>query len=318
MHLLEPACAVITHARHDDAHGILPGKLGHRAEQHIHRRAVAVHRGAVFDFDDVLRTAARQLHMLATRGHQGQARQHTLAVLSLFHLDLAYPVQALRKGRCKHLRHVLHDDNAGAHPWQGGEQLLQGNRAAGRGANRHNPLGRSSHGVARRRTTVHLVQSHLGGCRCTHLGIALYRPHIRPRSGLHRRDQIVTGVLQKVTHAQLWFGNDGHRPRCQCLQGRLCPGRGERRTNHHRGGPLFHQLGQKGDAIHTRHFHVQRHHIGPVFAHFFNGKNGVWRGAYHLNTGVRFQQTTHHLAHYGRVVHHHYFDLLRHGQNSVN
>ena len=84
--------------------------------------------------------------MIAGRD-QGAAAQITrIVALRLLHRDLAQAVQAVGEGAGEHLRHVLHDDDAGSVRRQHFQQRAQRLGAAGGGADHHHLLGGFEHG----------------------------------------------------------------------------------------------------------------------------------------------------------------------------
>ena len=48
-------------------------------------------------------------------------------------------------------------------------------------------------------------------------------------------------------------------------------------------------LGEKGDAIHARHLHIQHYHVGPLFFQFFQCKQRIRGGGYHLDIRLLFE-----------------------------
>ena len=85
----------------------------------------------------VLRTIAPQQQMPPARGDQRAAGHHAVIALRLFHRDLAQAIQAAGKFGGEFFRHVLHDDDARAHPGQTGQHNFQCLCAAGGRAQRH-------------------------------------------------------------------------------------------------------------------------------------------------------------------------------------
>jgi argininosuccinate synthase len=89
--LLHAACAVVAHAGEDDGQHVAPGAFGDRAEQHVDRRLVAVHRRAVGHAGEILAAGLAQLHVAAAGRDQHDAAFEPVAVLRLAHVHRAEP-----------------------------------------------------------------------------------------------------------------------------------------------------------------------------------------------------------------------------------
>ncbi len=304
MHLQQACGAVVAHAGHDDAVGVGSRAFGHGAEQHVHGGAVAVHQGAVEHFDVVLGTAAPQQHVLASRGDQRAAGDDAVVVFRFLDGDAAQAVQAAGKGSGEFFRHVLHDDDAGAHAGQGGEDFFQRLGAAGGGADGHHALGGLGHRAARagRQDGVGGVFAergrHRGRCR-----LPGQAPHVGARRGAHGGDQFVRALGQEALEAQPGFGHDGHRAGGE----RLHRGPGaffrEGGADHDGRGALGHDLAQEGDAVHAGHLDVQQDYVRPLVLHALHGQQRVGCRMQHLDAGSLAEQAGEYLAHDGGIVH---------------
>ena len=80
LHLQHPARAVVAHAGHDDAHGVLAGVAGSGAKEHIDRRAMSADQRAVLDRHAVLADSLAQQQVEGAGGHQGAARAQRVAI----------------------------------------------------------------------------------------------------------------------------------------------------------------------------------------------------------------------------------------------
>jgi hypothetical protein len=65
---------------------------------------------------------------------------------------------------------------------------------------------------------------------------------------------------------------------------------------------LCHQLAQKRDAVHPRHFHIQRDHVGDLVADARGGDVRVRGDAQHLDLRIRLQHGGQRVADRGGVI----------------
>ena len=86
-HGQQTAGAVVAHAGEHCAHGIAAGALGHRTEQHIHRRAVVVDQGPSRTSTRYCAPLRRRHHVAGAGRNEHAARQHAVAVAGFEHIS---------------------------------------------------------------------------------------------------------------------------------------------------------------------------------------------------------------------------------------
>lgn len=107
--------------------------------------------------------------------------------------------------------------------------------------------------------------------------------------GAHRHGQGLCRLLQEAFEADRGLGDDVHRSGGHGLQrgfrAFLCQGR----ADDYRGRVFGHDLGEEGDAIHAWHLHIQHYHVGPLLFQFFQCKQRIRGGGYHLDVRFLFE-----------------------------
>jgi len=89
------------------------------------------------------------------------------------------------------------------------------------------------------------------------------------------------GFFQEAPNADLRFGDDIHGTDFQGADGRFRSGACEFGTDHDRHRTLGHESFEKSQAIHSRHFQVEKNEVGRNFFHFVHGDEGISR---HVDT----------------------------------
>jgi hypothetical protein len=92
-------------------------------------------------------------------------------------------------------------------------------------------------------------------------------------------------VEQPVAHAQARLGHEVDGAQLQRAQRDLRAALGKRRHHHHRHGPQAHELLEKLQPVHARHFHVEREHVGVGDLDEVARHQRVGRGAHHGHVG---------------------------------
>src|SRR5471032_851808 len=125
----------------------------------------------------------------------------------------------------------------------------------------------------------------------------------------HRRHQFVGAVVQELLQVQPRLGDDGDGAGGQRFHRGLRALLGQRRTDHHRRRMLGHDLFQKRDAVHARHFHIEHDHVRPLGFHAFHRQQRIGHGVADADAGGRVEQGAEHLPHHGRIVDDHDLDI---------
>lgn len=80
---------------------------------------------------------------------------------------------------------------------------------------------------------------------------------------------------------------------------------------------LGHQLAQKGDAVHLRHFHIERDDVGDFLAQFSRRHEGIAGRAYDFDVRIRRQDGRQGLADAGGVINDQNANFAAHGSYSL-
>jgi hypothetical protein len=134
-------------------------------------------------------------------------------------------------------------------------------------------------------------------------------PALCARCGLDRVADHQAAFRQVIGHPHARLEDHVHRARMHGFQQRFRAFLGQRGAHHHRHRALLHQLAQKRDAIHARHFHVQRDDVWHLLLEMARGRKRVGRSCHDFHLRVFFQDGLHRLAHAGAVVDDHDSDL---------
>ena len=141
--------------------------------------------------------------------------------------------------------------------------------------------------------------------------------YARSGGGANLLREVVPQLSHRVRTAGL--GQNLDRAEFQRLYGGAA--RGLREAADDDGGQRMevHQLLQKGQAIHARHFDVQREHIGAQREDLVARHVGVGRGADHLDVALAGQSFGEDSAHNGRIVNDQdaYFSVAGHVRVSI-
>jgi hypothetical protein len=108
---------------------------------------------------------------------------------------------------------------------------------------------------------------------------------------------------QPFAYAQLGLGDEIDGAQFKRPHGDFAAAIGQRRHHHHRHGPQAHQPFEKIQAVHARHFHVQRQHVGVVLLDQLARHQRVGRGGHDFHVGVGVDDLGHQAPHQGGIVH---------------
>jgi len=125
--------------------------------------------------------------------------------------------------------------------------------------------------------------------------------HARLRGGADRVDEGDRGVAELFADAHLRLEDDVDRAELQRAHGQLARRLGEARADHDRQRRLVHQLAQKGQPVHARHFQIEDDHVGTARLHLGHRDQRIGRGG---DGHRRSEQRGHDLADDGGVVDH--------------
>ena len=100
------------------------------------------------------------------------------------------------------------------------------------------------------------------------------------------------------------FGETFHRAQIIGLQRGFGADLRQRGQHDHRNGLGGHQLFQKLDPAHPRHFHVEGDDIGFQLGDLFARLRGAIGGSHHLNAAHLFQDIRKQRTHGRRIIHH--------------
>src|SRR5262249_11569502 len=138
LHVPKPLRPVASHPCHDQPRGARSKLLGHRPEQHIHRRSMPVHQRTVVQTNLTSCRSPPDFHVTVARRNKRPARYRQVSVPRFPYFQLAYVVQPSSHHRSEALRHVLHNHDprvqVGRQPRK---QVPQRVRSARRSADRN-------------------------------------------------------------------------------------------------------------------------------------------------------------------------------------
>ena len=253
----------------------------------LHRHDIA--RALTFQHG-VAQTARRDQHMAA---------HHRITMFGLLNAHRAQAVEAAGEGTCKAFGHMLHHHDARGIGGQRLQHLAQRLGAAGGGADHHHHFGCPRHRAARRRR-----QNRIGGEFGRDLDIGRRTPRRKPGAGrrLYGIANMFVLIDDVLGNAHTRFADHINRAGLQRLKQRVGTIFHQRGTHHHGNGVLAHQLAKKCDAIHPRHFDVQRDDVGYLFGDVTRGGKGVCRCGDHLDLWIGREDLLQRLAHAGAVI----------------
>ena len=219
------------------------------------------------------------------------ARHDRGTVGRLGHFQRQRGVEACGETAGEVRRQMLDDDDAGCVGGHGGEDL----------ADRLDPAGGSADGHDVEMAEARRIAGHCGR-RC---GCGPGRRHAAHARGGRRLDLRADLELQRVegfAQALRGLGDVVDGPQLQCAKRGVGTILGQRRDHHDRHGPHAHQPFEELDAVHARHLHVERQHVGIERLDLLARDDRVGRGAHDLEVGVARQDAGQHLAHECRIV----------------
>ncbi len=263
---------------------------------------MAVDRRAVHHMHKILPGRLAQLHVQATGRDQRHAPLQPVAVFGFTHVHGANAVEAACVHGGEFFRHVLGDGNARCIGGKAREHQLQRLRAAGGAANHH----RLVHGEGMHRTEHRWPVDHRPGHK--RLGPAHSNPRPGLGGGFKGLNHLAARVFKVLLQAQLGLGQHRHRASGQRFQRHFAALGGKRGANDGGNGCAGHDLPQKRQPVHARHFNVQQQHIGRILADHVHGQEGIGRAADQLYLGVAREHVRQRLAHHGGVIDHKNFD----------
>jgi len=126
----------------------------------------------------------------------------------------------------------------------------------------------------------------------------------QPRPG--RRADLVGDLIRvfvhAVAHAQLGLGDKVHRAQLQRAQRGFRAALGQRGDHHHRRRAQAHELFQEVEAVHLRHFDVQREHVRVGLLDEVARDDRVGRHAHHFHIGLAVDDLLQDAADQCRIV----------------
>jgi hypothetical protein len=291
-HREHPLGAVGAHPGEQHPYRVAPRVARDALEEDVHRRPLMVHLRAVLDARVVARAGELQHEVLVPGGDERDARHHRVAVARLAHVHRAQAVEAIGEGRGEVLGHVLHDHRARRVGRQRAQHVLDGLRAAGRGADGQHLV----RGLEQRpaRSTVEgevvVVGRREGdGAPCRYgrqrrgggLGGAR---DARAGGGAHGTRQVADDPLRGERRSRL--GDDLHGAQGEGAHRGLAVARRQRADDHHRYREVAHELRQEAQPIHARHLDVERDDVGAQAQDLLAGDVRIDGGADDLDVGV--------------------------------
>jgi len=113
--------------------------------------------------------------------------------------------------------------------------------------------------------------------RDTQNGGVYQRPHLGVRRHLDLGDDLLSRIPDSVRHVDRRFGDEIDGAQAQRIERDGCTILRERRAHDHRHGAQPHEIAEKRETIHARHFDVEREHVGVEQFYFFASDVGVRR-----------------------------------------
>ncbi len=279
--------AVLAHAGEDAGHGLGAGAaVGGRFEEQVHGGALVPDLRAVGHAHAVVVAVPAEQHVKIAGGDEGHARVETFAIHGLAHREGADTVEPVGVGLGEAGRDVLDDGDAGQAGGQGSEHLAQGFGAAGGGAEEDE---RARVGAQRGRQGAldgggaHRGEAHAGGGR-----------------GLDHRDEARAEGAEGAR--TVGFAEHVHRAELEGLERVIGPAlrQGAEHDDRHR--PMLHEQAQEGEAVHARHFQVEREHVGLQLADAVARLVGIAGGADNLDGRVGAEGVGGDLPHEGGII----------------
>ncbi len=133
-------------------------------------------------------------------------------------------------------------------------------------------------------------------------------------AGAGGRANLVGELLRVVEHAvanaDLRLGDEIDRAQFQRAQRDFVAALGQRRHHHDRHRPQAHQLLEEVEAVHARHFDVERQHVRVVLLDEFARDERVGRGRHDGHVRLAIDDFRHQAADQRRIVDAQYLDLL--------
>ena len=278
-HLQHRLRAVAAHAGEHHADGLAARGPRDGAQQGVHRGTVPVDGRVLGHAQHVAGAAAGQLQVAAAGRDVRDAGAHHLVVLRLLHVDAAQRVEPARERLREAGRHVLCDEDRRHVLRQRREHLAQSLHATGGRADADHalPCG-GCRGLRQRRPC--------GFVRCRRAGGEVAAAHdARPGGRADLLRDLVRDGVEPVEVRGL--RKEVHRAEFQRAHRRLRAFARERGDHDHRQRAHRHQVAQEVEAVHARHLHVQRDHVGRVLADALDGQQRVGRGAEQHHVGLR-------------------------------
>ena len=112
--------------------------------------------------------------------------------------------------------------------------------------------------------------------------------------------------LEPVGHTDLRLGDEIDRAELERAQGDVGAALGQRRHHHDRRRAQPHQLAQEIDAVHARHFDVERDHVGVDVADQLARGERVARRTDAFHVGLTVDDLGEQAAHQRGIIHHHH------------
>ena len=255
------------------------------------------HRLGIGQAGDVVGAGAFDQQVFVPRRQEGMAGKNALTTLGLDYVETGHAVQPLGKRTGKARRHMLGNHDARTVRWQAQQHVLDGFGAASRGANGNQFFG------ADNRPRAVTDQRFLHGW---HPGLA--RDQACQAGGLDLVANFLGIGLHAFANPKLGFGDKIHRAQLHGAEGGLRALLGQGRDHHHRHRPAAHEFLQKGQAVHSRHFHIQGQHVRVQLLDQITGHIGIRRLADQLQLGVGLDDFLEQRPDQRRIVYHQHFD----------
>ena len=273
---------VFAHAGHQYPDGMTPGLIRHRVEKDVHTGPVTADTGPLLQFAHVALAGPAHPQVMIPFGHDDTSRLHCHAGPGLQHLERQVIVDPGGEGCTEPGRDMLNDHDSGHVRAQSGQDGRQCIQSAGGGAEcdqfagmRRKRRGRRCPGgvLSRRLARRHGLQAVLS-----------QEQHVPADAGGHAQ-LLLNGLgqlLQPFAQIPLRLGHIVQRAGFQGIQCDLTALFGEARYHDDRHGTKTHEIAQERQAVHARHFHIQRQHIRIQGLDGFPGLIGIPGLAHHL------------------------------------
>ena len=226
-------------------------------------------------------------------------------------------IHAARERRAERRGDVLRDHDGRAIGRQAHEEFADGFGAAGGSAHGDDAIRGPEHAAHRRRGRgAGRRNDGVGGMFGNHVAHGTRpRDYPRARGRADLGQNLFAEIGQCAGHVHLGLGDKVDRTQLQRLQRGLGAALGQRGHHHHGHGPQPHEIREEGDAIHARHFHVEREHVRFQFLDALASHERVAGRAHDFDVVRGLQYLDQDLAHQRRIVDHEDFDFLAHGQS---